>query len=86
MTEHRNQAVDGEDTRKKAEIWWPTDLEDWQSLSEDCREGDGSFTAHQAVAKVDHLHIPQVSQSLRGRQEKTVYRKQKHTGKICAVL
>lgn len=85
MTEDCDQAVAREGTCKKAEIRWRTDLEDWQSPSEDRREGDGSFRAHQAVAKVDHLHIPQVSQSLHGRQGRIARMKQKHTGRVSAV-
>lgn len=68
----------------KGWTWWWTDLEDWQSLSEHCGEGDGSFRADQAVTEVDHLYIPQVSQSLYMRQKTTCTETIwfKHTGYI----
>lgn len=52
-----------------------TDLEDRNSFSDHCCEGDGSFRANQAVAKVDHLQAPQVCQSLRRQQRMHEYRK-----------
>lgn len=50
-----------------------TDLEDRNSFSDHCCEGDGSLRANQAVAKVDHLQAPQVCQSLRRQQRMHEY-------------
>lgn len=46
-------------------------LDDGKSLSEHSGEGDGSFRADEAVAKVDHLHVPQVPQGLRSSAKTT---------------
>lgn len=42
-----------------------TYLKNGQSLSQDPSQGDRALTTHQAVAKVDHLNVPQVPQSLK---------------------
>lgn len=50
----------------RAKVEGRTHRDDGKSLSEHSGEGDGSFRADEAVAEVDHLHVPQVPQGLRG--------------------
>lgn len=58
-------------------------LDHRKSLSEHSGEGNGSFRADEAIAKVDHLHVPKVPQGLRG-SPKTTCVDRKATG-VCVL-